>query len=36
MILKRVGEECGGFVVVDDQTKKMGEIQWAGILVKSR
>ena len=36
MILKRVGEECGGFVAVDDQMKMMGEIQWARILVKSR
>ena len=36
MILKRVGEECGGFVAVDDQMKTMGETQWARILVKSR
>ena len=36
MILERVREECGGFVAVDDQTKTMGEIQWARILVKSR
>ena len=34
--MKRVGEECGGFVAVDDQMKMMGEIQWARILVKSR
>ena len=36
MILKRVGEECGGFIAVDEQMKTMGEIQWARILVKSR
>ena len=36
MILKRVGEECGGFVAVDDQTKTLGEIQWARILIKMR
>ncbi|RVW18514.1 hypothetical protein CK203_102884 [Vitis vinifera] len=33
---EKVREECGGFVAVDDQTKTMGEIQWARILVKSR
>ena len=36
MILKRVGEECGGFVAVDDRTKTMGEIQWSRLLVKTR
>ena len=36
MILKRVGDECGGFITVDEQTKMMGELQWARILVKSR
>ena len=36
MILKRVGDECGGFITVDEQTKTMGELQWARILVKSR
>ena len=36
MILKRVGEECDGFIAVDEQTKTMGELQWARILVKSR
>ncbi|RVW39630.1 hypothetical protein CK203_090634 [Vitis vinifera] len=32
----RVGDECGGFITVDEQTKMMGELQWARILVKSR
>ena len=36
MILKRVGEECGGFVAIDDRTKTMGEIQWSRLLVKTR
>ena len=36
MILKRVGEECDGFIAVDEQMKTMGELQWARILVKSR
>ena len=36
MILKRVRDECGGFITVDEQTKTMGELQWARILVKSR
>ena len=35
-ILKRVGDECGGFIAVDDQTKSMGELQWARILVRLR
>ena len=33
-ILKRVGEECGGFLAVDNQTEKLEELQWARILVK--
>ena len=36
MILKRVGDKCGGFITVDEQTKTMDELQWARILVKSR
>ena len=36
MILKRARDECGGFITVDEQTKTMGELQWARILVKSR
>ena len=35
-ILRRVGEECGGFVAVNDQAKTLGEIQWARILFKTR
>ncbi|KAJ9708726.1 hypothetical protein PVL29_000644 [Vitis rotundifolia] len=35
-ILRRVGEECGGFVAIDPQTKSLGELQWARILVKKR
>ncbi|KAJ9692950.1 hypothetical protein PVL29_011872 [Vitis rotundifolia] len=33
-ILRRVGEECGGFLAIDSQTEKMEELQWARILVK--
>ena len=36
MILKRVGDKCGCFITVDEQTKTMDELQWARILVKSR
>ena len=36
VILKKIGEECGGFVEIDEQTRSMGEIQWARILVKIR
>ncbi|RVW92990.1 hypothetical protein CK203_032792 [Vitis vinifera] len=35
-ILKKIGEECGGFVEIDERTRSMGEIQWARILVKIR
>ena len=31
IILKRVGDECGGFITVDEQTKTMGELEWARI-----
>ena len=33
-ILRRVGEECGGFLAIDPQTERMEELQWARILVK--
>ena len=33
-ILRRIGEECGGFLTVDSQTEKLGDLQWAKILVK--
>ena len=33
-ILRRIGEECGGFLVVDSQIEKLEELQWAWILVK--
>ena len=32
--LRRIGEECGGFLTVDSQTEKLEELQWARILVK--
>ena len=33
-ILRRIGEECGGFLTVDSQTEKLEELQWARVLVK--
>ena len=33
-ILRMIGDECGGFLAVDSQTKKMEELQWARLLVK--
>ncbi|RVW28746.1 hypothetical protein CK203_089262 [Vitis vinifera] len=33
-ILRRIGDACGGFLVVDSQTKKLEDLQWARILVK--
>ena len=35
-ILKKVGDECGGFITADEQTKTLGELQWAKILVRGR
>ena len=34
-VLRRVGDECGGFVAIDPQTVKLKELQWARILVKT-
>eukprot|EP00261_Vitis_vinifera_P015668 XP_010644167.1 PREDICTED: uncharacterized protein LOC104877503 [Vitis vinifera] len=34
VILKKIGEECGGFVEIDERTRSMEEIQWARIRVK--
>ena len=33
-ILRRIGEERGGFLTVDSQTEKLEELQWARVLVK--
>ena len=35
-ILKKIGEECGGFLDMDERTRSMREIQWARILVKTK
>ncbi|RVW36841.1 hypothetical protein CK203_098072 [Vitis vinifera] len=35
-ILRKVGDECGGFVAMDPQTKKMEDLEWTRILVKTR
>ena len=34
-ILRRIGEECGGFLAIDPQTERLEELQWARILVKT-
>ncbi|RVW17736.1 hypothetical protein CK203_071719 [Vitis vinifera] len=34
--IEESGDECGGFIIVDEQTKTMGELQWARILVRLR
>ncbi|RVX02890.1 hypothetical protein CK203_023158 [Vitis vinifera] len=34
-ILRRVGEECGGFIAMDPRTEKMQELQWARILIRT-
>ncbi|RVX19057.1 hypothetical protein CK203_007024 [Vitis vinifera] len=35
-ILRRIGEECGGFLAIDPQTERLEELQWARILVKTK
>ena len=34
-ILRRVGEECGGFIAMDPRTEKLQELQWAQILIRT-
>ena len=33
-VLRKVGDEYGGFIAIDPQTAKLEELQWAKILVK--
>ena len=33
-IMRRIGEECGGFIAVDSQMEKLEDLQWARILMK--
>ena len=35
-ILRRVGNECGGFVAMDPVTERMENLRWARILVKPK
>ena len=35
-ILRKVGDECGGFVAMDPMTEKMVDLEWARILVKKK
>ena len=34
-VFKRIGECCGGFVAVDEETAFFSQLQWARILVKA-
>ena len=34
-LFKRIGDCCGGFVEVDEETKIFSQLQWARILVKN-
>lgn len=34
-LIKKIGNVCGGFIVVDEDTACMTNLQWARILVKS-
>lgn len=33
--VKKNGDRCGGFVEVDDETKRFSQLQWGKILVKT-
>ena len=33
-VMKKIGDACGGFLAVDEETDKLGELGWARILVK--
>ena len=35
-VMKKIGDACGGFLAVDEETDKLGELGWARILVKMR
>ena len=35
-ILKKVGDSCGGFVALDEETTFKKDLQWARILVKKK
>ena len=35
-ILRRVGDQCGGFVAMDASMEKMENLRWARILVKTK
>ncbi|RVW27487.1 hypothetical protein CK203_092042 [Vitis vinifera] len=35
-ILRRVGDECGGFVAMDGPTERMEDLRWARLLVKTK
>ena len=34
-VFKRIGESCGGFLAVDDETTYFSQLQWARILVRA-
>ena len=35
-VLKKIGDECGGFITVDEDTSSLVELLWARILVKCK
>ena len=34
--MEKIGDACGGFLAVDEDTDKLGELGWARILVKRK
>ena len=34
-VFKSIGESCGGFIAVDEETAFFSELQWARILVRT-
>ena len=35
-VMKKIGDACGGFLAIDEETDKLGELGWARILVKMK
>ena len=35
-IMEKIGDACGGFLAVDEETERLGELGWARILVKMK
>ena len=34
-VFRKIGDYCGGFIIVDEDTANFKELQWARLLVRS-